>query len=69
MFAHQVQPLGRRVSFSEPTFDRMTELRSAPERVDELPYSGWLSTGLPLYEPTTLNLKTVVHSQPVGTVR
>jgi hypothetical protein len=55
------------VSLSKPSFDRMTELWTDPERVNEPPYFGWLSTELPLYEPTTLNLKTMVHSQPVGT--
>ncbi|GAB3449493.1 DUF2199 domain-containing protein [Actinophytocola sediminis] len=55
------------VSLSEPSFDRMTELWTDPTRVNEPPYFGWLSTELPLYDPTTLNLKTQVHSQPVGT--
>ena len=27
---------------------------------------GWLSTHLPVYEPSTVNLKTLVHTQPVG---
>ena len=27
---------------------------------------GWLSTELPLYQPSTLSLKTHVHTQPVG---
>ncbi|GAA4554599.1 hypothetical protein GCM10023192_89470 [Amycolatopsis samaneae] len=55
------------VSLSEPSFDRMTQLWTDPRRTSEPPCFGWLSTELPLYEPTTLNLKTRVHSQPVGT--
>lgn len=27
---------------------------------------GWLSTELPLYQPSTLSLKTRVHTQAVG---
>jgi hypothetical protein len=55
------------VSLSEASYARMTELWTNPRRVDEPSYFGWLSTVLPLYEPTTLNLATRVHSQPVGT--
>jgi hypothetical protein len=55
------------VSLSEPSFDRMIQLWTDPERVHEPPSFGWLSTEIPLYEPTTVNLKTMVHSQPVGT--
>jgi hypothetical protein len=33
---------------------------------DAPPMFGWLSTELPIYQPSTLNLKTVVHMQPVG---
>ncbi len=54
------------VSLSKSNFARATELWASPERVAEPPYFGWLSTELPTYEPTTLNLKTKVHSQPVG---
>ncbi|MEV4123838.1 DUF2199 domain-containing protein [Nocardia sp. NPDC049707] len=54
------------VSLSKPNFTRATELWTSPERVQEPPYFGWLSTELPTYEPTTLNLKTNMHSQPVG---
>lgn len=53
------------VSLSRANFVRMTELWTEPSRVDEPPYFGWLSTELP-YEPSTLNLKTMVHSRPVG---
>ncbi|WP_406630932.1 DUF2199 domain-containing protein [Amycolatopsis sp. WGS_07] len=54
------------VSLSEANFTRVTELWDDPARVDEPPYFGWLSTELPGYEPTTINLKTNLHSQPVG---
>ncbi|WP_406231204.1 DUF2199 domain-containing protein [Nocardia sp. NBC_01009] len=54
------------VSLSESSFARATELWTSPERVQEPPHFSWLSTELPTYEPTTLNLKTKVHSQPVG---
>ncbi|MFE6856425.1 DUF2199 domain-containing protein, partial [Streptomyces sp. NPDC057674] len=29
-------------------------------------YFGWLSTELSLYSPSTINLKTHVHTRPVG---
>jgi hypothetical protein len=54
------------VSLGEESFTRVTEMWTDPERVDEPPYFGWLSTELPLYEPETLNLKTLLHSRPVG---
>jgi hypothetical protein len=53
------------VSLSPANFERMTSLWTTPGREDEPPYFGWLSTQLP-YEPTTLNLKTNVHTQPIG---
>jgi hypothetical protein len=54
------------VSLSEANFNRAHSLWSDPRRVDEPPYFGWLSTELP-YQPTTLNLKTDLCTQPVGT--
>ncbi|MFD0000230.1 DUF2199 domain-containing protein [Nocardia sp. NPDC127526] len=54
------------VSVSEAGFDRMSALWDKPERVAEPPYFGWLSTELPVYEPTTVNLKTRLHTQPLG---
>jgi Uncharacterized protein conserved in bacteria (DUF2199). len=54
------------VSLSKTSFARVTELWTNLERVHEPPYLGWLATELPLYMPTTLNLKTHVHSQAVG---
>lgn len=32
----------------------------------EEPYFGWLSTDLFLYSPSTINLKTHVHTRPIG---
>jgi hypothetical protein len=54
------------VSLSEANYTRVCQLWTDPRRVDEPPYFGWLSTELPCYEPTTLNLKTNLHAQPVG---
>lgn len=53
------------VSLSERNFDRATELWERKGRENEPPYFGWLQSFLP-YEPSTLNLKTLVHTQPVG---
>ena len=55
------------VSLSRANFQRTTELWTTPGREQEPPYFGWLSSDLPTYQPTTLNLKTHVHTQPVGT--
>jgi hypothetical protein len=53
------------VSLSRTSYERMVELWDQPGREDEPPYFGWLQTSLP-YEPATLNLKTMVHTRPVG---
>jgi len=53
------------VSLSEKNFNRASELWEKKGREKEPPYFGWLQSSLP-YEPTTLNLKTLVHTQPVG---
>jgi len=53
------------VSLSEANFNRASELWDTPGREKEPPYFGWLSTELPCY-PSTLSLKTNVHTQPVG---
>lgn len=53
------------VSLSEKNFIRTYELWTSPGRESELPYFGWLNTQLPCY-PQTLNLKTNVHTRPVG---
>ncbi|MGW2050268.1 DUF2199 domain-containing protein [Streptomyces sp. NPDC001858] len=54
------------VSLSRDNFARSAELWDSPEREAEEPYFGWLSTELALYTPSTVNLKTHVHTRPVG---
>jgi hypothetical protein len=58
---------GAWVSLSRENFHRAVSLWTSPSRSDEPPYFGWLSTGLPLYQPTTLQLKAHVHTQSAGT--
>ena len=53
------------VSLSRKNFDRASALWDDPNRVNEPPYFGWLCNSLPIY-PETLNLKTHVHTRPVG---
>ena len=53
------------VSLSKTNFDRMHELWQTPGRENEPAYFGWLSTEVPGY-PSTLNLKTRVHTRGVG---
>jgi hypothetical protein len=53
------------VSLSRASYERMIELWDQPGREAEPPYFGWLQTRLP-YEPSTLNLKTMIHTRPVG---
>jgi hypothetical protein len=53
------------VSLSEKSFERMRQLWETPGREGEPPYFGWFSTSLPSY-PETLNLKTTLHTRPVG---
>ena len=62
-----VEPLffGVWVSVSENNFARATDLWETPGRENEPPYFGWLSTEVAPY-PKTVNLKTIVHTQPVG---
>lgn len=55
------------VSQSEKNFNRTIELMDTEGRESEPPYFGWLSNNLHLY-PDTTNLKTQVHTQPVGFV-
>ena len=52
-------------TLSRANFERATDLWHTPGREQEPPYFGWLSTALP-YEPDTVNLKTMVHTRPVG---
>ncbi len=54
------------VSLSEDNFLRMGEVWTQEGREAEPPMFGWLSTELPVYEPSTLNLKALVHTRPVG---
>ena len=54
------------ISLSKEKLVRMTRLWNAPGREAEPSYFGWLSTRLPVYSPTTVNLKTNVHTRPVG---
>lgn len=53
------------VSLSEANFLRANELWLSEGRESEPPYFGWLQSALP-YEPTTLSLKTIVQTMPVG---
>lgn len=55
------------VSQSEASFQRTMDLLDAEGRESEEPYFGWLSTHLDIY-PDTTNLKTHVHTRPVGLV-
>ena len=54
------------VSLSKENYDRMSDLWETPGREEEPPYFGWLSTQLPVYSPTTVNLKTLLHTRPIG---
>jgi hypothetical protein len=53
------------VSLSEENFNRASELWDAEGRESEPAYFGWLQSALP-YQPSTLSLKTLVKTQPVG---
>lgn len=53
------------VSLNKMNFDRVLELWETKGRENEEPYFGWLSTSIPSY-PETLNLKTNVHTRPIG---
>ena len=55
------------VSVSKENYKRASKLWNKSGREKEPPYFGWLSTSLPLkLYPETLNLKTNVHTRPVG---
>lgn len=54
------------VPLSRDNFARALSLWTSAGRERQQPYFGWLSTELPLYHPSTLSLKTRVHTQPVG---
>lgn len=53
------------VSLSDTNFKRTVALWEQPGREAEPPYFGWLSSQIPGYE-STLNLKTNVHTRPLG---
>jgi len=53
------------VSLSERSFRRTCELWTTPGREAEPPCFGWLNTQLPGYPPV-LQVKTMVHTRPVG---
>jgi hypothetical protein len=52
-------------SLSDKNFKRTVQHWEVHGRENDPPYFGWLSNRLPLY-PETLNLKTHVHTRPVG---
>ena len=52
-------------SLSRDNFARTLEIWEREGREAEPPMFGWLSVALP-YEPPTLSLKTMVHTQPLG---
>lgn len=54
------------VSLSESNFDLVSETWDTEGREEMDPMFGWLSTELPVYDPSTLDLKTMLHTQPVG---
>jgi hypothetical protein len=54
-------------SLSEKNFVRSQEYWKDPARTAEPPYFGWLQTAVPGYA-NTLNIKTWVHTQPVGVI-
>jgi len=54
-------------TLSEANFVRANAVWNDPQRIKEPPYFGWLQTALPGYL-TTLNIKTLVHTQAVGTI-
>ncbi|MFE9045537.1 DUF2199 domain-containing protein [Streptomyces sp. NPDC007818] len=54
------------VSLSRDNFARAADMWDTAGREAEKPYFGWLTTELALYAPSTLNLKTHLHTRPVG---
>ncbi|MFC0534067.1 DUF2199 domain-containing protein [Phytohabitans kaempferiae] len=53
-------------SLSKDNFARTVERWDDPARESQPPYFGWLSSELPAYAEPTLNLKTNLHTRPVG---
>ncbi|MEV0097296.1 DUF2199 domain-containing protein [Streptomyces sp. NPDC050738] len=54
------------VSLGGESFSRAADLWNTDGRETEEPYFGWLTSDLAAYPTTTLNLKTHVHTRPVG---
>ncbi|MFD7732451.1 DUF2199 domain-containing protein [Kitasatospora phosalacinea] len=54
------------VSLSRENFSRAADLWDTQGRESEKPYFGWLTTELPIYSPSTINLKTHLHTRPIG---
>ncbi|MFE5710305.1 DUF2199 domain-containing protein [Streptomyces sp. NPDC056501] len=54
------------LSLSRERCSRAADLWHRPGIEEEKPYFVWLITDLPVYSPTTLNLKTNVHTRPIG---
>lgn len=54
------------VSLSKENFARSHKLWETAGRESQPPYFGWVSTELSLYSPSTVNLKSHVHTRPVG---
>jgi hypothetical protein len=54
------------VSLSEASYERMQRLWDDPNRADQEPAFGWLSTAIPTYDPTTFALKMYVHTRDLG---
>lgn len=54
------------VSLSRDNFMRTADLWDVAGRESEPPMFGWLSTALPTYTPSTVNLRTMVHTREVG---
>ncbi|GGN16171.1 hypothetical protein FHR83_004841 [Actinoplanes campanulatus] len=54
------------VSLSRASFTRAVDVWEQPGREKEPPYFGWLSNIIAGYEPSTLNLRTNVHTRAVG---
>jgi hypothetical protein len=53
------------ISLSDANFKRAVARWEQSGRETDLPYFGWLSSDIPGY-PSTLNLKTNVHTPPLG---
>ena len=53
------------VSLSRDSFGRMMDDWEKPGRESAPPYFGWLSNAITGY-PSTINLKTHLHTRPIG---